>query len=175
MTTPNRAPKRASLPERYREMCLHKLEQARDELDKGDLSQASEKIWGAAAEILKAVDQQRGWNHHAHNYLQHIAFYVAHKLTRNDLHIIFTALEALHTNYYEHQYFRDVIEVRLEYARIFVEALSDILDNPDLELLPDSPEQEVRLRALTRRTQHSLGAHFGAEGVADLPPVRPNS
>lgn len=43
MTIPNRGPKRAAPPERYRAMSRHKLAQAREELDNGDLCQASER------------------------------------------------------------------------------------------------------------------------------------
>ena len=46
------------------------LDQAHLELETGDLIQASEKYWGAAAQALKAVAQTRGWDHtsHAHFY-----------------------------------------------------------------------------------------------------------
>ena len=39
------------------------IDHARDELDRGNRLQASEKIWGAAAHALKAIAIQRGWNH----------------------------------------------------------------------------------------------------------------
>ena len=45
------------------------LAQAYEELEKGDLAQASEKAWGAAAQMLKAIAQERGWHHHSHRDL----------------------------------------------------------------------------------------------------------
>ena len=36
------------------------LAQAHEELAKGDLQQASEKGWGAASQMVKAVAQERG-------------------------------------------------------------------------------------------------------------------
>ena len=39
------------------------LVKAREELAQGDVRQASEKGWGAAAQMLKAVAEQRGWEH----------------------------------------------------------------------------------------------------------------
>ena len=39
------------------------LDEAFNALDKGDLQQASEKGWGAAAQMVKAVAQQLGWEH----------------------------------------------------------------------------------------------------------------
>lgn len=173
MTTPNPGPKRASPPERYRAMSLHKLAQAQEELDKDDLCQASEKIWGAVAEIVKAVAQQRGWNHHAHNYLSHAANYVGFALGRRDLVTIFAAASEIHTNFYEHQVFKDEVEVRLESARTFVEAMDVVLSDPQRELLPNTPEQETRLRSLTRKTAFSHGPELTPEEVTDLPPVVP--
>ena len=38
-------------------------------LAENDLRQASEKGWGAAAEIVKAVAEERGWPHDAHRLL----------------------------------------------------------------------------------------------------------
>ena len=35
--------------------------QAPEELERGDRLQATEKIWGALAQMLKAHGQQRGW------------------------------------------------------------------------------------------------------------------
>ena len=122
MTTPNRGPYRASPPERYRAMSFHKLEQAREELDKGDQCQASEKIWGAVAEIVKAVAQQRGWNHHAHNYLNHAALFVMYCLgLPTDLLAIFEQVGGSHSNYYEHQAMRDEVEIHLVNARLFID------------------------------------------------------
>ena len=173
MTTPNRGPKRASPPSRYRALSFHKLAQAQEELDKDDPCQASEKIWGAVAEIVKAVAQQRGWNHHAHNYLTHAANYVGFALGRTDLVAIFAFMSEIHTNFYEHQVFKDEVEVRLANARFFVEAMDEVLSDPQRELLPDSREQETRLRALTRKTAFSHGPELTPEEVADLPPVIP--
>ena len=49
------------------------LAQARAELSDEDLPQASEKGWGAAAQILKAVAEQRGWEHGRHRHLSRVA------------------------------------------------------------------------------------------------------
>lgn len=47
----------------YREQSRVLLAQAHEELAKGDLGQASEKGWGAAAQMLKAIADERGWAH----------------------------------------------------------------------------------------------------------------
>ena len=46
------------------------LAEAKQELAAGDLPQASEKGWGATAQTLKAVAEQRGWEHSQHRHHQ---------------------------------------------------------------------------------------------------------
>ena len=53
----------------YREQSRVFLAQAHEELAKGDLQQASEKGWGAASQMVKAVAQERGWLHRSHRHL----------------------------------------------------------------------------------------------------------
>ena len=48
------------------------MRQAREELDKNDLLQASEKGWGAAAQGIKAVAQRKRWPHYEHNHLREV-------------------------------------------------------------------------------------------------------
>ena len=50
----------------YRAASRGLLAQATRELDAGDSRQASEKAWGAAAQMVKAVAQDRGWQHDSH-------------------------------------------------------------------------------------------------------------
>ena len=49
--------------QQYQQASEHFLAQARQELADGDLPQASEKGWGATAQILKAIAERRGWEH----------------------------------------------------------------------------------------------------------------
>ena len=44
----------------YRDQSRAYLEQANEELARDDLRQASEKGWGAASQIVKAVAEERG-------------------------------------------------------------------------------------------------------------------
>ncbi len=41
-----------------------------DELERGELEEASNKLWGAAAHAIKAVAEIRGWEHYAHSLLE---------------------------------------------------------------------------------------------------------
>lgn len=54
----------------HRERSWHFLALVDDELARGELEEASNKLWGAAAHAIKAVAESRGWEHHAHVLLQ---------------------------------------------------------------------------------------------------------
>lgn len=171
---------KASPPERYEEISRHLLRQAQDELDKGDILQASDKVWGATAHAIKAVCQRMGWNHHAHNHLSAAANYLLSQFGRSELRLTYGYLEALHTNYYEHQRGSDEIRTGVEGAAMFIpEFLSLPLDQlPDFagHLSPlERQDQGRRLRMLTRKNKYSHGPQFSAEEAEDLPPIEPST
>ena len=51
----------------YRRQSRIFLVKAREYLDEGDLHQAAEKGWGAAAWMAKAVAEAQGWNYRKHD------------------------------------------------------------------------------------------------------------
>ena len=169
---------RASPPQRYQEISQHLLAQARQELDQGDILQASEKVWGATAHAIKAVAQQRGWNHHAHNNLREAATYIGFEHDRQELRQLFGYLEAFHHNYYEHQRTGGDVRDAIDGAAVFIAELSKLLtaERPSVQdhLSPsETEEQEQRLRRLTTKTRNSHGDAFREDELANLPPVRP--
>ncbi len=169
---------KASPPERYEEISRHLLEQAQEELDKGDILQASDKVWGATAHAIKAVCQRMGWNHHAHNHISAAANYVSSGLVRYDLMEAYGFLEAMHTNYYEHQKEADQVRLEINRAAFFIHGfaalpLSD-LPGDQSHLSPlEQDGQRRRLRMLTRKNQYSHGPQFSPDEAANLPPVKP--
>ena len=54
----------------HRERSRHFLSLVDDELARGELEEASNKVWGAAAHAVKAAAERRGWEHHAYALLQ---------------------------------------------------------------------------------------------------------
>ena len=55
--------------QKYPESSRSLLSQAKSELTAGDIRQASEKGWGAAAQIVQAIAVHRGWEHQANREL----------------------------------------------------------------------------------------------------------
>ena len=53
----------------YLELSRGYLEKGQGALQEGDYSQASEKLWSSAAEMVKEVAQRRGWQHNGHGLL----------------------------------------------------------------------------------------------------------
>ncbi len=85
----------------YRGLSAEYLRKARAHLDEGDLPQASEKGWGAAAVLVKAAAEQRGWRHNAHRHLWRAVRSLADEAGDPEVLRQFGLAEALHVNYYE--------------------------------------------------------------------------
>lgn len=66
-----------------------------------DLLQAAEKGWGAAARMVKAVAEDRGWRHSSHGDLYRTVDLIADELSDQRLRILFRSASALHQNFYE--------------------------------------------------------------------------
>ncbi len=90
--------------QKYREDSHHLLAQARAELASGDVRQASEKGWGAAAQILKAIAEDRGWDHGKHRHLSRVASRLRSELGDLDVFTFYMVADSLHGNFYEDAY-----------------------------------------------------------------------
>ena len=85
----------------YREAGRQLLAQARAELEAGDLRQASEKGWGAAAQMVKAVAETRGWLHNSHRSLFVVVREITEEAADPEIHDLFMFPNGLHINFYE--------------------------------------------------------------------------
>lgn len=77
------------------------LGQSREELARGDVRQASEKGWGAAAQIVKSVAEQRGWEHRSHAALFNAVSLLVSDTGDAEIRRLFHVASALHVNFYE--------------------------------------------------------------------------
>ena len=179
MTTPQPARLRPSSPTRYEQISRHLLQQAEDELDKGDVLQASEKIWLAVAHELKAIAQHRGWNHRYHNHLRAEVSFLSMEWNRPDWLVTFGAIENMHTNAYEHQWFPEDLRPFLEPAGSYCQELAEVRQETPPQGVPltdvQQATQAIHLRTLTRPLNDlaAFGPQFTPEEEAELPPVSP--
>jgi hypothetical protein len=77
------------------------LLQGEGELEKGDFRQAGEKFWGAAAQIVKAFAEDKGYRHDGHAWLFEVADKISMELEDEGLKEKFCLAGMLHTNFYE--------------------------------------------------------------------------
>ena len=85
----------------YQTASRHLLAQAGVELAAGDTRQASEKGWGAAAQIVKSVAASRGWEHRSHAALFNTVSRLVDETGDNEIRRLFHVASALHVNFYE--------------------------------------------------------------------------
>ena len=111
----------------YREQSRVFLEQAYRELREGDLRQAAEKGWGAASQIVKAVVEERGWDHTRHRDLFAAVFRLSREADDREIARLFEPANFLHTNFYEGQMNQAYIEDALERVSQFVDKMEALL------------------------------------------------
>ena len=109
---------------------LQFLERARSYLADGDLHQASEKAWGAAAHMAKAVAAANGWTYEKHSDFS-IVLNNAWELTGNDqIRPLRAIANDLHGYYYVRKRFlnADVIAADIESVAELVDILAPLTE-----------------------------------------------
>ena len=104
------------------------LAQARRELTDGDLPQASEKGWGAAAQMLKAIAERRGWEHSRHRHHLVTISRLRSETGDGDLRRLFRAASDLHENFYENTMQAFEVGESLDEVEALLDKLRHLLD-----------------------------------------------
>ena len=92
---------REAAVERYLQTSRRFIEQAHAEFAAGDMRQASEKAWGAAAQAVKATAEHRGWEHGTHARLFEGVSRISSETGDTEFHVLFHVANSLHQNFYE--------------------------------------------------------------------------
>lgn len=111
----------------YQQASLELLAQARFELEQGDVRQASEKGWGATAQIVKAIAEHRGWPHQSHAALYRVVDRLSDETGDEDVYLLFQVANQLHVNFYENWDSPRNVDRALTAVQQFVEKLSPLL------------------------------------------------
>ena len=130
--------------EKYAAMSQRYIEQADEEFEKGDLGQASNKAWGAAALALKSIAERRGWNHNKHGLLYDISGQMADELVFE----LCSEAPTRHQNYYEDWMAVDEVRDGIETAKAYLRELEAAQDSASAGFVPETAEQAARLRRL---------------------------
>ena len=126
------------------------MQRAEGYLQQGDLVQASEKSWGAAACALKAIAEERGWHHQSHSLLFDISNQLADELGRTDLRDMFLSAKSMHQNFYEDWEPEEGVEYAVGRVREYLAELQSVSAQ-----LPES--FAVETRAQRRRLERLSG------------------
>ena len=98
----------------YRQQARKFLAKSREYLAEGDLHQASEKGWGAAAWMAKAVATAQGWEYSRHDQFS-VVLNNARLLTADDrLRGLRSIANDLHGNYYKREFLLSADAVELD-------------------------------------------------------------
>ena len=111
-----------------RPLVLDFMAKSRRYLKEGDLLQASEKGWAAAAQSVKAVAHDRGWEHGGPRQLLRVVGRLAEE-TKNengDIQSMFHVASSLHQNFYEDWLGETEIQHCLDEVENFINILSHL-------------------------------------------------
>ena len=140
MTTPDN---------KYAAMCQEYMAHSEDYLRQGDLKQASEKSWGAAACALKAIAEKRGWNHQSHSLLNDLSGQFADELGRPSLRDLFAVARSMHQNFYENWFQEDEVEHGVHTVRTYLADLEAVGPQLPASFAVETRAQRRRLARLT--------------------------
>ena len=85
----------------HMELARDFLEQNKSYLARGDLHQASEKGWGAASHIIKAVAAANGWEYARHDDFDSVVINARQRYRQPSLRQYGNSAQSLHRNYYK--------------------------------------------------------------------------
>jgi uncharacterized protein (UPF0332 family) len=103
------------------------MRQAEEEFAKGDKLQASEKAWGAAAHAVKAVAQQRGWQHDGHRYLFEAIDRIYRETNDSQIRGLFSTANSLHMNFYENWQTDNFVQDGIERVKVLLGKLEPLV------------------------------------------------
>lgn len=134
------------------------IQQARCELDRGDRLQATEKVWGALAQMLKAHGQRRGWlNLGVHRTVGHIARQLHVEYDKIDVASAYIAADNGHRNFYDNEMSPPEIEGIIAVVAKALPELERALGEPPLPFTIRDVDQRWRVRTLTGRQYLEVG------------------
>ena len=153
MTTPNA---------KYTSMSREYMGHAEEYLQQGDLKQASEKSWGAAACALKAIAEQRGWLHQSHSLLFDISNQIADELNRAEIRDMFSAAKSMHQNFYENWEPEEGVEYAVGRVKAYLTELESVEPQISPSFVVETRAQRRRLERLTgQRPPHDTPSEEG--------------
>jgi len=118
----------ASEVEMHLRLSEKELMEAEELLRKGDYVQASEKAWGSAAQMVKAVAAREGRTLRSHGELHREVARIVKETGDEELRRLWQSAGMLHQNFYENWLPREMVEGNISDVKRFVEKLRQLLN-----------------------------------------------
>ncbi len=113
---------------RYVDLSNAYLRKAQVHLAEGDLVQASEKGWGAAAVLVKACAESREHRHQSHRDLWRTMQRLVAESGDREMLQLFATAESLHANFYEDYLESSVIADFLDHVVLLRDKLEPLIE-----------------------------------------------
>jgi hypothetical protein len=134
------------------------IQQSREEIDRGDRLQATEKVWGALAQMLKAHGQQRGWfNLGGHRTVGHIARQLSDEYDDRRIITAYVAADNGHRNFYDNEMSPPEIEGIITVVTGVLPELERALEESPRPFVIGDVDQRWRVRTLTGKRDLQVG------------------
>ena len=160
-------PPGASDTEDYATISHMFLTHAKEEMQRGNRLQASEKVWGAANYALKAVAAQRGWRHGGQRHVFAIAYQLAEESKRTSFRNHLLTARSLHYNFYDNDLDEGYVQAGIDDVEEYVADLDQARVSPPQPFTIRTLEDQNRLQRITGRT-FAIGTH-SENGFAQTP------
>jgi len=100
---------------------------AEDFLKRGDYVQASEKAWGAASQIVKAIAVKEGKELRSHGELHKYIVKIVKENRDEEIRLLWQSAGMLHQNFYENWLPKEMVEGNIKDVKKFIEKLKQLL------------------------------------------------
>ncbi|HID91255.1 TPA: hypothetical protein EYP44_04775 [Candidatus Bathyarchaeota archaeon] len=113
--------------ETHLRLCEKYLRECGEFLAKGDYAQASEKAWGAASQMVKAVAARRGVKIRSHGELHGFVERLREETGEEQVSTLWLSAASLHQNFYENWLPEGTVKDGVENVKKLVERLRKML------------------------------------------------
>ena len=114
-------------PERIQTAMMF-LQQSDEEFASGDHLQASEKLYGAAVQVVTAIAQQRNWRYDSHRSTKNVVYRLAREYNDSSIVSEFSVAEKFHWSFYHDSLEPYEIEAERPIVHQFVARMSALAD-----------------------------------------------
>ena len=131
---------------------------AREDLERDNRLQAGENAWGAVAQYLKIIGEQRGWYHKSHRQLDSIGRHLVAEYDQAQLAVALSdAYHKGHENFYDNQRSFQEMEETIEEVEEALPVLESLQYAAPLPFTINSNRQLRRLIELTGNKELAVG------------------